>query len=168
MEIPSRVRKIHYTKVDIERHVLKYQLYGNLQRHKRYVQYETDGLNQYQNFLYDRAVNGLAAYEPVELKRMKPKTIKWIQNTHNRTQRVLNIWKQEITNDLTNVLFDLCFFNKGNVKQPILDATRNFVDPNKKNKLSFKSLGIKKQDIIKKLIAEKILPGDFYELKPKT
>ncbi len=167
MEIPSHVLKKHYTKVDIEEHILKYQLYGNLQRHKRYMQYEVNELSEYQSFLYNRAMNGLHVYKPEDVAKMNAGMKEWIVKNHNKTQRVLNIWKQEITNNLTNIIFDLAYPGKG-VKATLIDTTRNFVDPNKKNRLSFKELGIKKADIIKKLISEKILPDNFYALKPKT
>lgn len=176
MDIPSHVRKKFYAKVNVETYIIKNQLYGNLERYKPYMRYDTDGLNQYQNFLYNRAINGLAAYDQNQIKRMKPATVKEIQKIHNKTQYCLNIWKQQITNELSTKILDKIWpcskEDEGKysrkLKKELIDSTRNFVDPKKKNKLSFRDLGIKKTDIVKKLIAEKILPSNFYELKPKT
>lgn len=174
MEIPSQLRKKYYTRVDVEKHIEEYKLYGNSRR-KFYVQYEKEELTPYQNALYLRAMNGLGAYKPEEITKMHPKKKEFIQRTHTRVQRMINIWKQEVTNELTNKLFDAIWTGKNHVikegigtKARLIDSTRNFVDPNKKNKLSFKALGLKKEHIVNKLINEGFLPKNFYELKPKT
>ena len=50
--------------------VSKYQQEGNKYNGKRYTVYEVDEFNSYQNFLYRRALSGLKAYSPEELKTM--------------------------------------------------------------------------------------------------
>lgn len=165
MEIPSQLLTRSYIKVDIEMHILRYQLYGNNQRLiKRKMDYEQDTLNKQQTFLYLRALNGLSVYKPEELAKMGEGMKSWISKTQQRTHRTLNLWKQQIINELTNVIFDLHFPQNSKLKKTI-DNDRDFVDLPKQNTLSFKDLGIKKSDIIQKLIEVDILPKNFYELK---
>ena len=49
--------------------VRKYQQEGNKHNNKRYCTYEVDEFNQYQNFLYRRALFGLKVYAPDEIGR---------------------------------------------------------------------------------------------------
>jgi len=46
----------------------EYQLYGN--PNQRFVEYERDEFNTYQNFLYKRALFGLSVYSADELSIM--------------------------------------------------------------------------------------------------
>jgi hypothetical protein len=101
--------------------------------------YERDPYSQVQNFLYKRAMMGLKM----------------------RTQKILNLWKQELTNDWTNQLLKVLF-----PKSPFITelVEGSFVDPEFKNIMTFEDLGITKEKIIAKLHKEGILPPNFYSL----
>ena len=53
---------------------------------KTYVKYDTDGLNQYQNYLYKRALYGLSSLTEQELATMCSK----------KKQRIINVYKKSL------------------------------------------------------------------------
>lgn len=123
-----------------------------------------DSYTTHQNFLYNRALYGLSTYTPEEVVIMLPEKRKRIIQIHKKTQKILNLWKQEIVNILANKIFTDIF--------PDMEITRCLVeiygtegDPEYINNMSFKSLKISKKQIISKLIESKILPKNFNELK---
>jgi len=94
---------------------------------------------------------------------MLPEKRKRIIRLHKRTQKILNLWKQEIVNILANKLFTDIF--------PDTEITRSLVefygtegDPKYVNNMSFKMLKISKEQVISMLIEKKILPKNFNEL----
>jgi hypothetical protein len=118
--------------------------------------------NTHQNFLYNRAIYGLSIYTPDEVVIMPPDKRKRILQIHKKTQKILNLWKQEIVNILANKLFTDVF--------PGMEITKSLTkfgtdgDPEYINNMSFKMLKISKEQIISKLIENKILPKNFNEL----
>ena len=60
------------------------------------------GYTEHQNFLYNRALYGLSIYTPEEVVIMAPEKRKRIIQIHKKTQKILNLWKQEIVNTLAN------------------------------------------------------------------
>lgn len=122
--------------------------------------------NQHQNFLYNRALYGLSIYTSEEIKNMSLEKKKRIINTYKKTEKIINLWKQEIVNILANKLFTDIF--------PDMEFTKCLVeyygtgaDPEYINNMSFKKLKISKKQVINKLIENKILPKNFNELKLK-
>lgn len=119
--------------------------------------------SEHQNFLYNRALYGLSIYTPEEVVIMTPEKRKKIMQIHKKTQKILNLWKQEIVNILANKFFTDVF--------PDMEITKCLVecygtegDPEYINNMSFKSLKINKEQIICYLIEKKILPKNFNEL----
>jgi hypothetical protein len=132
---------------------------------KRYWQYERDKYTPYQNLLYKQTLFGLSVYSQQEIGEMAPQDINAIKKLHRRVQVTMNIWKQQITNKLCNHLFRTFF-----PKSPLsLDMRSKFTitDPRYQNTLSFKTLRISKDQIVDKLVKEKLLPENFHELKKK-
>jgi hypothetical protein len=129
---------------------------------KTYIQYETDGYNQYQNYLYKRALFGLNALTKEELDTMCSKKKQRILNVYKRAQRVLNVFKQQVTNQYSNYIFQTLF-----PKSPWTEAMTAYSETDEKfiNKLTFKDLNITKDDIITIFIAEGVLPKNFLSLK---
>lgn len=156
MKKQSRVQPTEYSG-----RLSEYQLYGN--PNQRFVEYERDEFNSYQNFLYKRALFGLSVYSAEELSIMHWDKKKRIQKVHLRTQNVLNLWKQEIINSTVNKIFSTLFFHSSFAKD-MVEKFGNDTDPNYISKVNFKELGIDKRQIVTKLIQEKILPVNFYEL----
>lgn len=117
----------------------------------------------HQNFLYNRALYGLSIYTPEEVVIMLPEKRKRIIRLYKKTQKIINLWKQEIVNILANKIFTDIF--------PDMEFTKCLVeyygtagDPEYINNMSFKKLKISKEQVINKLIDNKILPKNFNEL----
>jgi hypothetical protein len=138
------------------------QVSGNNYYGKKYGKNEHDSLNSYQTFLYNRALFGLDVYSEEEIKNMRWDKKQRVLKVHKRAQTVLNVWKQEIVNGLTTQLL-MKLFPKSNITEFFLNTAQE-TDASYINKMTFKSLNIKKSQIISKLVSEKILPINFYEL----
>jgi hypothetical protein len=122
-----------------------------------------DYYSKHQNFLYNRALYGLSIYLLDEVMLMPLEKKKRITKIHKKSQKIMNLWKQEIVNTLANKLFTDIF--------PDMEITKCLVkyygtegDPEYVNNMSFKLLKISKEQIISKLIETKILPKNFNEL----
>jgi hypothetical protein len=151
-----------YQKVNYDGKLGSYQRYGNkLQRQP--LQYEKDPFNSYQNFLYKRALFGLAVYTQEELVKMHSDKKKRIEKVHTRAQEILNLWKQELAGQWTVKLLNTLFWHSDLVKE-FTEKFGEDTDPQYISKVDFKSLGVSKVDVINKLISEKILPNNFYQL----
>jgi hypothetical protein len=118
-------------------------------------------LSEVQSELYMRLIRCLDMYTPQELYAMNSaKKIK-IKNKHLQAQRILNTWKQELTNDLTNKLL-LNLFPKSKLVKDLTENT--FTSTNFVNTLTFKDLRISKADVINKFIETNLLPHNFATL----
>lgn len=138
-----------------------YQLFGN--RQHGYVEYEKDEFNAYQNFLYKRALFGLSVYSAEELSIMHGDKKKRVFKVHTRTQKVLNLWKQEMVNNMVNSIFN-DLFHHSKFAREMVEKFGTETDQSYISDVDFKSLGVEKKQIVSKLIREKILPVNFYEL----
>ena len=136
------------------------QTNGNSFRGRRY---QGNSLNDYQNFLYNRAVYGLNVYSKESIEVMRWDKKERIIKVNNRAKKVLNLWKQEIVNKCSTRFFESLFPRSLITKSMI--KTTNITDPEYVNKMSFHSLRVTKAQVISKLVAEGILPPNFYELK---
>lgn len=152
----------NYQKVNYDGKLGSYQRYGNkLQRQP--LQYERDPFNSYQNFLYKRALFGLSVYTQEELEKMHTDKKKRVEKVHGRAQSILNLWKQELAGQWTVKILNTLFWHSELVKE-FGQKFGNETDPEYISKVDFKSLGVSKVDIVNKLIQEKILPNNFYQL----
>lgn len=142
------------------------QLYGNTFHGKRYVKIEYHSLNNYQNFLYNRALFGLNVYSQEEIKSMRWDKKQRILKVHKRSQTVLNLWKQQIINALSTHLF-LQIFPTSYITEDLVNSA-NDTDSKYISRISFRTLRITRAQIINKLIMEGILPPDFYKLEDQT
>jgi hypothetical protein len=77
----------------LKQEIRNYQLNAG----KTYMQYESDGYSQYQNYLYKRALYGLNALTQEELASMCSKKKQRVINVYKRAQKVLNVFKQQVT-----------------------------------------------------------------------
>ena len=142
----------------LKQQVRNYQLNAG----KTYMQYEQDKYSAYQNYLYKRALYGLDALSQEELATMCSKKKQRIINVFKRAQVVLNVAKQKATIAYTNALFKT-LFPKSPITEFLLSETEP--DPSFKNTLTFKELGINKDDIVDIFIREGILPKNFLSLE---
>lgn len=140
--------------------------HGNISKVKRPSRYEQDPYNEEQNFLYNRALSGLAVYSKEEIDAMHWEKKKRIRKVHIKAQIVINIWKQQLVNILSNHFFTSIFPDSPLTKELIEDFG-NVTDETYINKMPFKLLKITKPMIIERFIQEGILPKNFNELTPK-
>jgi hypothetical protein len=104
---------------------------------------------------------GLDFYAPEELYAMNSaKKIK-ISKRHKAVQTTLNLWKQELVNMKANALLNTLFPNSA----LIAAITSDFETDNSYiNKMTFKELGLNKENVINKLICSNFLPRNFEAL----
>lgn len=121
------------------------------------LELEKDKYSEYQNFLYKRAMFGLKMYTPEEIKSMHWQKRMRIEKVHQRTQEKLNLWKQKVLIAFSNKIFRM--FKHSPFALAITDIAE--VDNEFFCKVSFKDLGISKEDIITNMISEGILPHNF-------
>lgn len=139
------------------------QLYGNKLNGQSYQTRKSILFNQLQNKLYRRLIFGLEALNKTELQTMKKTEILKVQEDHERTKKVLNQWKNEITSSYVDKMFSEIFWHSDLAKEMV----RYGQDPdavNDENTLSFKELGVTKKQIAVKLIQNGLLPVNFFYL----
>lgn len=136
----------------------EYQIYAS---EKLVTKYDTGSYTEYQNYLYKRALNGLDALSKEELEKTCEKKKRRITNVYVKAQTAINLYKQRLTNQITNSIFDSLF-----PESPIAEFFKENTETDSKfkNKLKFKHLGITKEDIIQLFIEQGILPKNFHSL----
>jgi aryl-alcohol dehydrogenase-like predicted oxidoreductase len=151
----------------MEKHVQPLEYNGSLGKQQlegtsKYQRIELEELSEYQNHLYHRALFGLSIFSQEEIKKMNKEKRKRIIKVHKKTQKVLNIWKQEVVLALSNNFF-MTIFPDSPMTKTLLDV-HSETDPTYKCTLSFKTLKMNKSSIIERLITEGILPHNFNNL----
>lgn len=110
------------------------------------------GYSEKQNELYNRLLYGLKCYTPEELYAMNSNKKKRITMVHKKAQTAINIYKQEKLNSISQKILGLFT----NIKSAPIET-----DPSFFCTLSFKDLGIEKEDLINLFINRKLLPANF-------
>lgn len=131
---------------------------------RNFNSFEKDEFNAAQNKLYKETIFGLSIYTKEEQKALPLRELQRIDNAHQKAQIFLNLWKQQLCNSLSNKVFKT-FFPKSKITKDLLSLSINDVESSFISKVDFKYLKIHKKDIINKLIKEKILPENFFEIK---
>ena len=141
-----------------------YQQNGSKQNRKSQILHEEYKFTPYQNLLYKRALFGLSVYEEEELKTMHKEKKARIIKVNKKTQEVINILKQEVVNNVCENIY-LTLVPNSKLAKKMLTSEKINTDPKFINTLKLKGLGITKNNVIKKLISEGLLPNNFYKLK---
>jgi hypothetical protein len=126
-----------------------------------FYNYEPTKLSQYQNYLYKRALYGLKGLPAEEIQTMCKAKRQRVHNVFLKAQKVINIYKQNKTNLLTNTIFSKLFPNS-KISKYLSD--NSLTDESYTNTLNFKDLDITKDDLISLFIEKKVLPSNFYSL----
>jgi hypothetical protein len=122
--------------------------------------------NEYQDFLYNRALLGLLVYSQDEITNMHWKKRKRIVKVHTKAQILINTWKQEICNILSNHLFTT-IFPESPITKEFKEVFGDVTDESYINRMSFKVLKMTKSMIVDRFVEHGILPKNFYKLKLK-
>tara|TARA_R110001592_G_scaffold361769_2_gene673623 strand:+ start:704 stop:1162 length:459 start_codon:yes stop_codon:yes gene_type:complete len=118
-------------------------------------------LSSTQKEMYDKLMIGLNLYTKEELYTMNSSKKNKIFKRSKQVQSMLNIWKQQLLIAKTNPVFEI--FTNSNISKEIVNVF-NQTDAKFLCKLKFKELGITKDKIVHKLIAENFLPANFASL----
>jgi len=127
--------------------------------------YKRQPFNEYQEFLYNRALFGLTVYSKEEVQMMHYDKKKRIIKVHKRAQTLLNLWKQKIIITLSNYFFSTIFPDTPITKD--LTGPFNVTEELHVSKMSLKSLHITRVQVVERFIEEGILPKNFNNLTPK-
>jgi|TARA_R110001592_G_scaffold360473_1_gene668885 hypothetical protein len=118
-------------------------------------------LNKNQQEMYNKLMVGLKLYTKEELYKMNSSKKNKIFKRFKQVQSMINLWKQQILIAKTNPVFEI--FNNSSISKALVDVS-NQTDDKFLCKLKFKDLGITKDKIVNKLIAENFLPQNFATL----
>lgn len=140
---------------------LKEEIRNYQMRSQTVTSYQQDRYNQYQNYLYKRALYGLSALTQDELATMCSKKKQRVTNVYLRGQKVINLYKQKLTVAYSNILFKT-FFPDSPITNYLLGEQE--LDVKHTNTLTFKDLNISKEDIITVFMTEGILPKNFLSI----
>jgi hypothetical protein len=152
------VMEIQEKKLEYKGKMESYQLYKG----DTYMEYEKDNYNDYQNHLYKRALHGLSAFTEAELATMCSKKKQRVSKVYMKGQNVINLYKQKLTNAYSNFIFKT-LFPESPLTQFLMETEETDVEF--KNTLTFKDLGITKDQIVGLFITEGLLPKNFHDLK---
>lgn len=129
-------------------------------------------LNDYQYELYNTALYGLSSYSQGQLQKIPYHQRRKITSFHERVQKVLNLWKQQLVNQLFEQLCSIQL-NKfpQNPFNTVFQHTKIGVNYFGKRTddlfqctLTFEQLKINRKQIINKLITERVFPQNFFQL----
>jgi hypothetical protein len=119
--------------------------------------------NDKQKELFLKTVLGFNAYSKEEISQMSENKKQSIAIQYTKTKRILNKWKQEILFKGVDDLL-LFLFPKSPIVKDMANTTGYLKEYDKKDEITFKELGISKDQIVSKLMNYGILPKNFYEL----
>jgi len=122
-------------------------------------------LNPKQHFLFKRVLHGLNMYTKEQVAEMHPQKKRRISKVWRKGQSVINEWKQMICNKKLNRFLFVTFGEKSEIIRELLKVPVTDVDPNYKNTLTLKELGINYEDLILKYMQVGLLPKNFLSLK---
>jgi hypothetical protein len=149
--------------------IQRYTYYGLLEEYQLHPTSITNDfhytkLNSYQHFLFKRVLHGLNVYTKEEVTKLHWDKKRRISKVWRRSQREINAWKQMICNKKVNDYFKRTF--KGPTMEYIISIPATETLDDYKNKLTFKELNIKYEDVILLFMSKGLLPKNYLTLKP--
>lgn len=140
----------------------KKQLYGSTHKDNHYQRVAPRNFNSVQQFMYRKALYGLAVYQPHEVKKMSREEKFSIIKLQKKAQQVINIFKIDTVNAQLRLFFGKHFHNSDQAKEFMDDKYTSY---DQVCNIDFRDLGINKHMVAQKLIDSNILPLDFFKLK---
>ncbi len=158
-------RDINLLKKREERYMY-YGIYEQYCMNKSNMQFlEYSKLNPKQHFMFKRVLHGLKMYTKEEIAEMHKQKRSRIIKVWKRGQRVINEWKQQITNKKANAFFEITFGSKNSLVKDLLAIPTNETLSDYKNTIRLKDLGITYEDVILRFMAVGLLPKNFLMIK---
>ena len=149
---------IPYDRQELE----KKQLYGNSHKDTHYQRIAPPHFNSVQQFMYRKALYGLAVYEQHEISKMSRQEKFSIIKMQKKAQKVINIFKIDTINAQLRTFFGKYFHNSSQAKEFMDEKYTSYSEV---CNIDFRDLGINKHMIAKKLVENDVLPLDFFQLK---
>jgi hypothetical protein len=128
---------------------------------KKYQQITKPVFNRMQQKIYAKTVYGLNAYTHEQIVAMPKLKRQMIISKHSKVQQVLNQWKQELAAAKVDSLLAF-LFPKSKITKVF--SSVNGYEKQMMDRHSFKELGLDQQTIAKKLLDEKLLQQDFFNI----
>lgn len=119
-------------------------------------------LNVKQDELFRRALYGIKALSNEQQQTVCNKKKTRIKNAFIKSQKIINIYKQEKTNAITNSL--ISYFSPQSFLSDLF-RINTFTDESFINTLKFEDLNISKKELVSLLYKQGILPKNFYEIE---
>jgi len=117
--------------------------------------------NPNQQRLFRQALFGINQYNAKTLNKMDFNEKLLINRMHNRAAVVLNQWKKELADDVVDA-FLLVFFPNSKLAKKLTEPIN--VIPEGIQMADFKELGVTPYQIAQKLVDNKVLPQNFFQL----
>lgn len=119
-------------------------------------------LNNVQRQMYRRLMYGLNNYSQQERAEMPTNVLAKIIRDYQKAQKILHIMKAKVFYGAETKLFNAIFTNEN---QQVKDRDADWMLPIPKD-ATLNKLGITPKMIVDEFIKRKLLPKNFYELKP--
>jgi hypothetical protein len=157
--ISTRAERVYYQGKILDHHI-KAEVNRPSKYRPYYQQYEKSPYNYAQNLLYKRVLYGLSMFSKEDLAKMNSVEKSKINSVHKKAQRELNLWKNRLLKERTDIIFSI--FTNSSLAKKLLEPkkpTNNYM-----NTLNFADLGVSKPDIINHFVEVGILPNNFNKL----
>lgn len=118
--------------------------------------------NRFQKILYNHAMYGLKCYTPEQIKAMTYVQKMAITDVYEQAQFKLNMWKLQLIHEKIGSFLTTLFHRSEFARQMATYPKK--VSSWEKTTITFRQLGIRRKQIIQKLIEWEILPVQYYEL----
>jgi len=126
---------------------------------------EYSKLNPAQHLMFKRILHGLKMYSKNEIATMhREKRIRIIK-VWKKSQKVINQWKQQISNKKLNCFLEVTFGNNSPMINDLMAIPTSEVLDSYTNMLTLKELGITYEDLILRFMSVGLLPKNFLSLK---
>ena len=126
---------------------------------------EYSKLNPSQHLMFKRILHGLKMYSKDEIINMHKEKRGRIIKVWKKSQKVINQWKQQISNKKLNCFLEVTFGNNSPMINDLMAIPTTDILDDYTNILTLKQLGITYEDLILRFMSVGLLPKNFLSLK---
>lgn len=126
---------------------------------------EYSKLNPSQHLMFKRILHGLKMYSKNEIATMHKEKRNRIIKVWKKSQKVINQWKQQISNKKLNCFLEVTFGNNSSIINDLMAIPTTDILDDYTNMSTLKDLGITYEDLILRFMSVGLLPKNFLSLK---
>jgi hypothetical protein len=126
---------------------------------------EYSKLNPSQHLMFKRILHGLKMYSKNEIATMHKEKRGRIIKVWKKSQKVINQWKQQISNKKLNCLLEVTFGKNSSIINDLMAIPTTDILDDYTNMSTLKDLGITYEDLILRFMSVGLLPKNFLSLK---